>query len=246
MDKICYKLEGFEGPLDLLLHLISKNKVSIYDIPIVEITDQYLEAIEGIEDSNIENASEFIVLAAQLIYIKSKMLIPRNEEAEEDDPRQDLAMRLAEYQKMKIVSEVLKEKEFSDFYNFYKDPEPLPKLPADYSDQSFELDKLWQAFLTVLDKQERKEPPSKTAFSGIAGREPVSVKSRAEYIKKRLNTTKKVSFNSLFDGLDSRPSIIATFLALLEMIKLEIISATAENDDIFIEKLKEGDIVDEY
>lgn len=245
-EKHAYKLNVFEGPLELLLHLLKKNKVSIYDIPIVEITKQYFDYMEELKQYDIEYSSEFIVMAAELLYIKSKMLIPRNEEIEEEDPRMDLAKRLAEYQKMKIVSEVLKEKEFADYYNFYKDPEPLPKLPADYSDQSFELDKLWKAFLTVLDKQERKEPPSKTAFSGIAGREPVSVKSRADYIKKRLNTTKKVSFNSLFEGLESRPSIIATFLALLEMIKLEIISATAENDDIYIEKLKEGDIVDEY
>ena len=99
MDTMLYKLDSFEGPLDLLLHLISKNKVSIYDIPIVEITSQYLEAIEGIEESQLENTSEFLVMAAQLLYIKSKMLLPKNEEAEdEEDPRDDLARRLAEYQ----------------------------------------------------------------------------------------------------------------------------------------------------
>ena len=98
METMLYKLENFEGPLDLLLHLIQKNKVNIYDIPIVEITDQYLEAISGIEESSLENTSEFIVMAAQLLYIKSKMLLPKPEEDEEEDPREDLAARLLEYQ----------------------------------------------------------------------------------------------------------------------------------------------------
>lgn len=240
------KLNVFEGPLELLLHLLKKNKVSIYEIPIVEITKQYFEYMEALNKYDIEYSSEFVVMAAELLYIKSKMLIPRNEEVEEEDPRQDLARRLAEYQKMKIVSEILREKEFSDFYNFYKAPEVLPKREADYSDQSFDVSILWDAFLMVLDKKERKEPPSKTAFTGIAGREQVSVKSRATYISKKLSLKKKVAFTSLFDDSQSRPSIIATFLALLEMIKLEIVKASINGADIFIEKLKDGDIVDEY
>ena len=101
MDNILYKLDSFEGPLDLLLTLIQKNKVSIYDIPIVEITDQYLEAIDGIEESSLDNTGEFVVMAAQLLYIKSKMLLPRNEEEDEEDPREELAQRLLEYQKIK-------------------------------------------------------------------------------------------------------------------------------------------------
>ena len=245
-EKHAVKLAVFEGPLELLLHLLKKNKVSIYEIPIVKITQQYFEYMETCKEFDIEYSSEFVVMAAELLYIKSKMLLPKREEAEEEDPRADLAKRLAEYQKMKIISEILKEKEFSDFYSFYKDPEPLPKAPPDYSDQSFEVDKLWDAFLAVLDKKERKEPPPKSAFGGIVGREPVSVKSRADYIKTRLGRKKRVSFSSLFEDIHSRPSIIATFLALLEMIKLEIIHADFEGENLYIEKLKEGDIVDEY
>lgn len=245
-EKHAVKLAVFEGPLELLLHLLKKNKVSIYEIPIVSITQQYFEYMEACKEFDIEYSSEFVVMAAELLYIKSKMLLPKREEAEEEDPRADLAKRLAEYQKMKIISEILKEKEFSDYYNFYKQPEPLPKLPPDYSDQKFEVDKLWDAFLAVLDKKARKEPPPKSAFGGIVGREPVSVKSRADFIKGRLKRKKRVTFASLFEDIDSRPSIIATFLALLEMIKLEIIQANAVGDDLYIEKLKEGDIVDEY
>lgn len=245
-DKHTIKLTVFEGPLELLLHLLKKNKVSIYEIPIVSITQQYFEYMETCKEFDIEYSSEFIVMAAELLYIKSKMLLPKREDTEEEDPRADLAKRLAEYQKMKIVSEILKNKEFSDYYSFYKQPEPMPKLPPDYSDQKFDVDKLWNAFLAVLDKKERKEPPPKSAFGGIVGREPVSVKSRADYIKSRLTRKKKVSFVSLFEDIHSRPSIIATFLALLEMIKLEIIQTIQDGEDLYIEKFKEGDIVDEY
>ncbi len=245
-DKHAVKLAVFEGPLELLLHLLKKNKVSIYEIPIVSITQQYFEYIETLKEFDIEYSSEFVVMAAELLYIKSKMLLPKREEAEEDDPRADLAKRLAEYQKMKIVSEVLKEKEFSDYYSFYKSPDVLPKLSADYSDQKFEVDMLWNAFLSVLDKKARKDPPPKSSFGGIVGREPVSVKSRADFIKARLKRKKKVTFSSLFENIDSKPSIIATFLALLEMIKLEIIRANKVGDDLYIEQLKEGDIIDEY
>ena len=229
-----------------MLHLLKKNKVSIYEIPIVEITKQYFEYMETCKEFDIEYSSEFIVMAAELLYIKSEMLLPKREEAEEEDPRADLAKRLLEYQKMKLISELLKTKEFSDFHNFYKRPEPLPKLAPDYSDQRFDIDRLWQAFLTVLDKKERKEPPSKTAFGGIVGRETVSVKSRADFIQERLKRKKRVPFASLFNGIDSRQAVIATFLALLEMIKLEIIQANGIGGELYIEQLKEGDIVDEY
>jgi len=136
------KLSVFEGPLELLLHLLKKNKVSIYEIPIVDITKQYFDYMEACKEFDIEYSSEFVVMAAELLYIKSKMLLPKREESEEEDPRADLAKRLLEYQKIKIVSEALKTKEFSDYYSFYKNPEPLPKLAPDYSDQQFEIDML--------------------------------------------------------------------------------------------------------
>ena len=113
MEKIKYHLENFDGPLDLLLTLIQKNKVSIYDIPIVEITDQYLDAIKDIESSQLENTGEFIVMASQLLYIKSRMLLPKPEEENDEDPREELAQRLAEYQKFKEASKELRQNEFS-------------------------------------------------------------------------------------------------------------------------------------
>lgn len=240
------KLDVFEGPLELLLHLLKKNKVSIYDIPIVSITEQYFEYMNTLKEFDIEYSSEFVVIAAELLYIKSKMLLPKREDEITEDPRADLAKRLADYQRMKVVSEVLKEKEFSDYYNFYKEPEILPKREADYSDQSFEVNLLFEAFLSVLDKSERKAPPPKSAFDGVVGRPTVSVKSRADYIRTKLNSKKKVTFTSLFEEADSRQSIIATFLALLEMIKLELIKTKVSGKDIYLEKLKDGEIIDEY
>jgi segregation and condensation protein A len=240
------KLDVFEGPLELLLHLLKKNKVSIYDIPIVQITEQYFEYMNTLKEFDIEYSSEFVVIAAELLYIKSKMLLPKREDEETEDPRADLAKRLADYQRMKAVAEILKEKEFSDYYNFYKEPEVLPKREADYSDQSFETDILFQAFLAVLDKSERKAPPPKSAFGGVVGRATVSVKSRADFIRTKLNSNKKVTFTSLFEENESRPSIIATFLALLEMIKQEIVKTMISGNDIYIEKLKDGEITDEY
>lgn len=224
MDKICYKLDGFEGPLDLLLHLISKNKVSIYDIPIVEITDQYLEAIEGIEESSIENASEFIVLAAQLIYIKSKMLLPKEEDEEEEDPREELAQRLIEYQKFKEASQELRKSEFWSRYMVFKEAEkidfPVPEYNVRHS-----VGDLLDAFDAIMQRKIRKKKPEKRAFAGIVGREKVSVDDMAKKVENRLSGVKRLKFSALFKEEDSKPEMIATFLAILEMIKLSKIIA---------------------
>ena len=138
MDKVLYKLENFEGPLDLLLHLITKNKMSIYDIPIVEITDQYLDAMVGIEESQLDNTSEFLVLAAQLVYIKSKMLLPKEEDETEDeeDPREDLARRLIEYQKFKEASKELRKTELWSQYMFFKGEERWISPPRHITDST--------------------------------------------------------------------------------------------------------------
>ena len=219
MESILYKLENFEGPLDLLLTLIQKNKVSIYDIPIVEITDQYLEAIDGIEESSLDNTGDFIVMAAQLLYIKSKMLLPKNEEEEEEDPREELAQRLLEYQKYKEASKELRKSEFSSKYMVFRDEEEI-KFPIPEYNRHHEVSVLIDAFNSILARRIRKEKPTKRAFSGIVGREKVSVDDMVEKICKRLHKSGKLQFKSLFREEDSKPELIATFLAVLEMIKL--------------------------
>ena len=219
MESILYKLDNFEGPLDLLLTLIQKNKVSIYDIPIVEITDQYLEAIDGIEESSLDNTGDFIVMAAQLLYIKSKMLLPKNEEEDEEDPREELAQRLLEYQKYKEASKELRKSEFSSKYMVFRDEEEI-KFPIPEYNRHHEVSALIDAFNSILARRIRKEKPTKRAFTGIVGREKVSVDDMVEKICKRLHKSGRIQFKSLFREEDSKPELIATFLAVLEMIKL--------------------------
>lgn len=235
MEKIQYKLENFNGPLDLLLHLINKNKVSIWDIPIVEITEQYLEAIEGIEDSALEDTSEFLVLAAQLLYIKSKLLLPKPEtDEEEEDPREELARRLEEYKLFKEASISLRKNEFATRYMFFKPEEkidfPLPEYNVQHG-----VDELLEAFQSILARKERNKKPEKRAFSGIVGREKVSVEDMVEKVCKYLAKSPKLSFKSVFKPEDSKPEMIATFLAILEMIKLSKLAAEYDkNTDDFI------------
>lgn len=218
MDTMLYKLDAFEGPLDLLLHLITKNKVSIYDIPIVEITAQYLEAIEGIEEAQLENTSEFLVMAAQLLYIKSKMLLPKPEEEEEEDPRDDLARRLAEYQQYKEASQELRKSEFWSRYMFFKEEEKI-EFPLPEYTRHHETQELIDAFNSILQRKLRTAKPEKRAFSGIVGREKVSVEDMVEKIEKFIKSRKKASFRGVFEGSKSKPELVATFLAILTMIR---------------------------
>jgi len=230
MDKILYKLDSFEGPLDLLLTLIQKNKVSIYDIPIVEITSQYLEAIEGIEESNLDNTSEFLVMASHLLYIKSKMLLPKNEEEEEEeDPREELARRLLEYQQFKEASKELRKSEFSTRYMIFREAEKINFEVPEY-DISHTTDELVDAFNAIFQRHLRRAKPEKKAFSKIVGREKVSVDDMVEKICKRLRKSKRIQFETLFLPEDSKPEMIATFLAVLEMIKLNKLYAEYDEE----------------
>ena len=222
MEKVLYKLENFEGPLDLLLHLITKNKVNICDIPIVEITDQYLDAISGMEE--LDNTSEFLVLAAQLLYIKSKMLLPKPEEEEEEDPREDLAKRLIEYKKIKEASAELRKIEFFSKDMFFKSAEKID-FPIPPYDRHHETSELINAYNSIMQRKIRKEKPKKKAFFGIVGREKVSVEEMVEKVCKILAKKREVNFKSIFSKKESKPEKIATFLAVLEMIKLNKIAA---------------------
>lgn len=230
MDKILYKIDTFEGPLDLLLTLIQKNKINIYDIPIVEITSQYLEAIDGIEESNLDNTSEFLVMASHLLYIKSKMLLPKKEEdEEEEDPRDELARRLIEYQKFKEVSQELRKNEFSTKNMVFRGEEKIDFPVAEY-DRKHDTNELIEALGTIFQRQLRRAKPEKRAFSQIVGREKVSVDDMVEKICKVLKRNKKIKFETLFREEDSKPEMIATFLAVLEMIKLSILCAEYDED----------------
>ena len=243
MDKLTFKLDVFEGPLDLLLHLISKNKVSIYDIPIVTITNQYFEALEIMSELDLEISSEFCVMAAQLLYIKSKMLLPKQEEETDEDPREELARRLLEYQKYKQASQKLKEREFYYKYMYFKEPDEVEPLEPPLPD-SYPIEKLMEAFYDVLERTKRRAPPPRKNFDGIVKRRVVSVKEKASRIINILGVKKRVSFVSIFDKDVDRPEIVATFLALLELIRMNRVYACDEDGQIVLSGAQDGDNVD--
>ncbi len=229
MEPISYRLDAFEGPLDLLLTLIQKNKLNIYDIPVVEITDQYIQIIESDENADLDATGEFLVMASQLLYIKSKMLLPKPEIEEEEDPRADLAQRLLEYKRYKEASAKLRENEFSTWHMIFRESEKI-NFPLPEYNRHHETDELLTAFENIMARKIRVAKPEKKAFYGIVGREKVSIDDMVEKICKRLRLKKKITFSSLFDGDISKPEMIATFLAVLEMIKLSKLRAEFKSD----------------
>lgn len=238
MEQLSFHVEAFEGPLDLLLTLIKKNKVNIYDIPISEILEQYMAAIAEMESLDLEVSSEFLVLAATLLQIKSKMLLPSEEEDEEqEDPREELVRRLIEYKRFKEKAEFLRSRENVGYTRFYKAPEYIerPVVPFDYSKVSAE--NLLISYKVSYMKLERKLPPPKKSFEGIVGHERVSVKSRVKNIWKRLISRGKTRLLDLFSGKVSRGEAVASFLAVLELIKLKKIMIEENDGDVEIKRI---------
>ena len=238
------KLEVFEGPLDLLLHLIEKNKVDIYDIPIVEITAQYLEYIQNMETEDMNIMSEFLVMAATLIDIKCRMLLPKeiNEEGEEEDPRAELVQKLLEYKMYKYMSYELKDRQVDAGRTLFKD-KTLPKEIEDYKPPiDFEellgdadLNKLQNLFKSVMKRQEDKIDPVRSTFGKIE-RDEIDIEAKAGYVEEYVKLHKTFSFRQLLEKQRSKMEIIVTFLIILEMMKVGKISIEQENtfDDIMI------------
>lgn len=214
------KLEAFEGPLDLLLHLIEKAEVDIYDIPIAEITDQYLHYINMMEIHDLEVSSEFIVMAATLLEIKSKMLLPKPKKEEnitdDIDPREELVLKLIEYKKYKEASLELKDKLGIYSKVFYKPPEPIEDYIDDVASISnVSLDMLYMSFRNIILKNESKRKNSYTEIY----REVVTVEDKIRLINKLLAGKPSFYFDDLFIGCYNKYEIIVTFLAILELLK---------------------------
>ncbi len=241
---ISVKLEAFEGPLDLLLHLIDKNKVNIHDIPIVEITEQYMEYIRQMETKNLDIMSEFLVMAATLIKIKSQMLLPKDEtnEEEEQDPRQELVERLLEYKMYKYVSQDLKDRELDAAKILYKES-TIPKEIADYKEEidtssllsELTLAKLHKIFEAVMKKQVDKIDPIRSKFGKIE-KEEVNLSEKIQAIQRYGLLYKTFSFRGLLEAQSGKMDIIVTFLGVLELIKVGQVEI-AQNylfDDIVI------------
>lgn len=230
--ELTFHLDAFEGPLDLLLHLIAKNKVSIYDIPISLILEQYLEVLNEARTMDMDVAGDFIAMAAQLVYIKSKMLLPTYDEEEEEDPRANLFEMLLEYQRMKEVTPLLREQSEIGRNIYVKGPEPRERAkPIAYHNS---VDELLTAARNMLDKSARKLPPPISAFHGIVGRESVPVGVRIAAILKRFLKHTRLRFNHLFDDAGSRSEIVATFLAVLELSKTHRVMLDGEDENMEI------------
>jgi len=229
MTEIQYHLSTFDGPLDLLLHLISKNKVNIYDIPIAEILEQYDAALENMEIRDLDLESEFVAMSAQLLYIKSKMLLPRHDEGiEEEDPRATLVQMLLEYQKFKEVSTLLSTKYEVGRDIFVKEPEIItPDKTYKFSHNKTDLS---DAIIKMLDRADNALPPPVSRFTGIVGREIYSVSAKVAFILKRILNAGKVGFKSLFSKVKTKSEVVATFLAVLELCKSGKIKIGEEYD----------------
>jgi segregation and condensation protein A len=215
------KLENFEGPLDLLIHLIKKNEVNIYDIPIALITKQYLDYLDLLQDLNLDLAGDFVVMAATLIHIKSRMLLPRPDPTQEDpeeDPREVLVKRLIEHQKYKAAAELLHERETLREAQWMRPDERVASIAGEEYEPELEVDlfTLLSAFRDVLERAKQRPrlalPP-----------EQVSIEERIDHLLARLSETEACGFEDLFATDHSRGAMITTFLALLEMIRLKMI-----------------------
>lgn len=223
MEQLNFKLEHFEGPLDLLLTLIRKNKVSIYDIPISVILDQYLAVMKEMQEMDLEVSSEFLVLAATLLQIKSKMLLPKPEEENEEaaDPREELVRRLLEYRKIKEAAAFFQPRQHIGASMFFKAPDAIERPPAEWNYAGMTPENLLAAYKRAYQKLERKQPPPKQSFVGIVGHERVSVRQKVMGIWKRLRAKSKMMFRELFSGVKSKPDAVAAFLAVLELVKMK-------------------------
>lgn len=230
------KLEAFEGPLDLLLHLIEKNKIDIYDIPIVEITEQYLDYIKQMQDRDMNIMSEFLVMAATLIDIKCKMLLPKevNEEGEEEDPRAELVQKLLEYKMYKYMSFELRDRQVDAARNMYRKqnlPEQVAayRPPIDYEELIGEmnLNKLHEIFKSIVKKQENKIDPIRSQYGNIE-KDEIDMDVKTLYVEAYAREHKNFSFRGLLEKQNSKMEIIVTFLIILELMKVGKIHISQE------------------
>ncbi len=242
-NKLEFKINEFQGPLDLLLHLIEKNKFNIFDIPIVEITEQYLEYVNQMQESNLDIMSEFLVMAATLISIKAKMLLPKEEEEEEEeeDPRAELVRRLLEYKMYKYASYELKDMEMDAVRAYYK-PATIPDEVKQYKEEidpsevvgDTTLAMLNEIFNQVMKRTVDRVDPIRSKF-GTIEKEEIRIEDKMDEIRTSVKGLKGINFRTLLEMQASKINIIVTFLAILELMKVGDI--VIRQDELF------GDII---
>lgn len=233
-NSISYKIEGFEGPLDLLLQLIAKNKLNIYDIPLTSLVDQYLEQIELFKAEEMEIESEFLEMAARLLYIKTVSLLPKHEEAVR--LKEELTGELLEYMVCKQIAVKLSAMQ-GGFDRFIRSPdEPEP-------DKTYELihqkDVMYLSYLSAVGRGQRKLPPSTAPFTKIVAKKIVAVSTKIVFVIRNLWTGGSKKLGSLYKTAHSRSELVATFLAVLELCKANRIRVDGDSDDAQITLIKE-------
>lgn len=232
-NTLSYKIEGFEGPLDLLLQLIARNKLNIYDIPLTELIDQYLEQIKLYSDEEIELGSEFLEMASRLLYIKTVSLLPKHDEVVK--LKEELTGELLEYMVCQQVARQLSDMQ-EGFNHFVRKPEEY-----DF-DKTYELvhssDVLYLSYLAAVGRGKRKLPPSTAPFTKIVAKKIVAVSTRIIFVIRNLWGSGRRKLVSLYETSHSRSELVATFLAVLELCKANRvrIDGDAENQEITLIK----------
>lgn len=253
MEKMKVRLSAFEGPMDLLCHLIEKNEIDIYDIPIAVLTQQYLQFLEEGKDPDMDDMSEFLLMAATLLEIKSRLLLPKpkKETEEEVDPREELVARLLEYKKYKEVTQIFRDLQEEAGQILYKEADSTLALLREREDnqdmdaflKGVGLEDLYTAFLGVMERKAVKVDKVRSGFRHVE-RDLFTVKEKMDYIKDLLELTPKVSFGDIFREDVQKIEVVVTFLALLELIKLREIQVSQAGvfGEILLQK-GEGDEV---
>lgn len=233
MEKISYKLDVFEGPMDLLLHLISKHKLNINDIPILELVEQYTAYVRQMQEADMDIASEFLEMAARLVYIKTVSLLPVYEEAEQ--LKKELTGELLEYRDCKIMAGKLAE-QANGFDFYWREPEEI-ELDHTYT-RIHEPEELFKAYIAAVGRGKRKLPPPIDAFKAIVAKKIVSVGSKISVIFQKLRGKVKVSFLSFYEDAETKSDLVAMFLAMLELVKSKQIAVDGENESMTVTLIK--------
>ena len=228
-----YKLDVFEGPLDLLLSLIAKNKIDIYDISISELLDQYMEQIGRMRENQMDIASEFLTMASRLVYIKSVMLLPKYEE-EAEELKKELTGQLLEYAVCREIA--AKRGMIYDFDTFCKDASPV-EFDLTYNRLHPSSD-IVKGYISAVGRGKRRLPPSEQAFSGIVAHKIVSVNSKIIHLMRRLRHGKRLTYSEIFEVCEGKSDLVATFLATLELVKGKRIRIEGDGENAVVRMLE--------
>lgn len=235
MEQLQYKLDVFEGPLELLSALLSKNKLSIYDIPISSLLDQYMDHINAMKENNMDVASEFMVMASRLVYLKTVSLLPKHND-EADTLKDELAGELLEYEICRQMADKLSQ--MTDGFNTFVKKQDEIEVDKTYA-LKHEPEILLDSYMNAIGRGQRKKPPSTEVFTNIVAKKIVSVSSKIVSVLRHLWSGKKEKLKDVFMPSHSRSELVATFLAVLELCKANRLEISGDGDDTTVKLKKE-------